>query len=82
MKYCIMGNPGAGSVPSVSLRQTDIEFPIRFKYFEADNDIKAYSYGVALSMNRNDDGCYVFACDDNWQITGQVEAEEKKSIRR
>ena len=72
MKYCTMGNPGAGNVPSMPQHETAEQFPIRFIYFEAPDDALAYEIGVNMTVHLAYDGCYIFACNEEWKVTHQV----------
>lgn len=71
-KFCAMGNPGAGLEPAMDRGETDEKFPIKFWYFEADSLKSAWSRGSGLCHLHSCDGVYIFACNDDNTIIGQV----------
>lgn len=78
-KFCAMGNPGAGAEPATDSRtETDEKFPIKFWYFEANSLKAAWDRGCHLGTANDCDGVYIFACNDDNTIKGQVRHPIKK----
>lgn len=72
-RYCYMGNDKAGSGSSgLEKHEVDERFPIKVRYFDAKDHGEAYDEAVRSSINLDQDGCYVFACDEQNKIIGQI----------
>jgi len=76
MKYCAMGNPGAGNARAMCQRDTDIRFPIRFWYFTAPNDEVAWNQGCAIGYSHSCDGVYIFKCREDNTVECQLTPPE------